>query len=180
MHWSEIIIKTKTQPCLSFLFEDKIWHNKIINMGVDEKTLREIVEEAVPFFKHIGLRLKNVDKDSVTLSLPPAEFLKNHIGTYYAACIFTVAEACGGAIFALKADPLKYIIILKGFSINFLKPVTEEITCTLKVTDEEMKRVLNMVDEKGKYDWTIPLEIKNQEGKTVASATGIYHIRKIG
>jgi acyl-coenzyme A thioesterase PaaI-like protein len=148
-------------------------------MGVDEKTLKEIVEEAVPFFKHIGLRLKGVDRNSVTLSLPPAEFLKNHIGTYYAACIFTVAEACGGAIFALKADPMKYMIILKGFNINFLKPVTDEITCTLRVTDEEMGKVLSIVDEKGKYDWTLPLEVKDAEGRTVASATGIYHIRKL-
>ncbi len=148
-------------------------------MGVDENTLREVVEEYVPFFKHIGLKLKCVEKDAVTLSLPPAEFLKNHIGTYYAAGIFTVAEACGGAIFALKADVEKYIIILKGFNIRFLKPVTDEITCTLRVTDEEMKRVLDIVDEKGKYDWEIPLEVKDRENITVATAVGTYHVRKL-
>lgn len=149
-------------------------------MGVDEKMLKEIVEEYVPFFKLIGLRLKSVEKDSVTISLPPADFLKNHIGTYYAACIFTVAEACGGAIFALNADPTKYIIILKSFTINFIKPVTDEITCTLRVSDEEMKRVLSFVEENGKYDWEVPLEVKNTDGKVVADAKGIYHLRKIG
>lgn len=148
-------------------------------MGVDKDTVKTIVEDAVPFFNLIGLKLNEITNDSVTLSLPFTESVKNHIGTHYAAGIFTVAEACGGAIFALKADITRYLIILKAFEIRFLKPSAEDIYCTLKVSDKEMNEVLKIANDEGKYDWKIEFEVKNKNGDTIATCKGTYHIRKL-
>jgi len=61
-------------------------YNKIMN--VSHEVVRNVVEDLVPFLKTIGIKLKEITPDSVTLYLPKDERIMNHIGSFYAGAIF--------------------------------------------------------------------------------------------
>lgn len=139
--------------------------------------IRLAVEEKIAFVKRTGLKLVDSEPGYVHC-LMPAKGNENHIGSMYAGALFTLAEIPGGALWLSTFDISKTYPIIKSFNIEYHKPALGDITFTTRLSPDEVTRISNECMDKGKSEFTLKGELRNAEGVTVATSTGIYQLRK--
>ncbi|MBI9074253.1 MAG: PaaI family thioesterase [Desulfatibacillum sp.] len=136
----------------------------------------KIIEEGIPFVKRTGLKLLKLDKGYVKLSCP-IKGNENHIGTMYAGALFTLAEIPGGAICWSSFDLSKFFPIIKEMNISYRKPVTTDAYVEFSLSPEEITRIEDEATSKGKSDFILEGELKDESGQVVALSKGLYQLR---
>jgi acyl-coenzyme A thioesterase PaaI-like protein len=112
--------------------------------------------------------------------MAPLKGNDNHIGTMYAGALFTVAEFPVGALYLTTFDVSKYYPIVREMTIQFVRPAKSDVTIELTMSEEEIRRVQAEVDEKGKSDFVLEGEIKDEAGEVVARSKALYQLRSFG
>lgn len=102
----------------------------------------------------------------------------NHIGTIYAGSLFTAGEFIGGPIFIASFDYTRFYPIVKTINIQFKRPATTDVTVEANLSLDEVNAIQKEADEKGKADWKMNLEIKDQAGAVCCLVEGIWQMRK--
>jgi len=138
--------------------------------------LKELFRKGIAFSERAGIAATRLDKDGIDLLMPLRPNI-NHVGTMYAGALFTLAEMMGGAVAMVYFIEHNFIPIVKGLNIKFLKPATSDITATYAMTAEEVARIIAECKEKGKADYSISLELKDQTGLVVSVSEGLYQVR---
>lgn len=138
--------------------------------------LKELFRKGIPFAERAGIRATRLEKDGIDLLMPLRPNL-NHVGTMYAGALFTLAEMMGGAVALVYFMEHNLIPIVKGLSIKFLKPAASDITASYAMNSEEVERIITECREKGKADYSIRLELKDQTGLVVSVSEGLYQVR---
>lgn len=128
------------------------------------------------WIKLSGIQAEIVEQGHIKLTLPVKEMHLNHVNTVYAGSMFTLAEICGGAAFQATYGFDKYAPIVKKAAIRFIKPATTDLTCELKITDEEAMQKIAPIDERGKGDFMMEIPLHDISGETVAIAEINYYI----
>ena len=136
----------------------------------------KIIEEGIPFVKRTGLKLIQLDRGYVRLSAP-IKGNENHIGTMYAGALFTLAEIPGGAISWSSFDLSKFFPIIKEMTISYRRPVTTDAYVEISLSEEEIARIEEEATNKGKSDFILEAEIKDESGQVVAVSKGLYQLR---
>jgi len=142
----------------------------------DAESMRQGFKNSIPFAVRCGIDATSFDKDNVTLKMPLEPNI-NHIGTMYAGALFTLGEMMGGAVAMIYFMEHKLIPIVKGLNIKFIKMAKTDITTTCAMGDDEVLRVIEECQQKGKAEYTINLELKDEEGIVVAVTEGFYQVR---
>ena len=134
--------------------------------------------EAVPFVKTIGLEYVELGPGTATVRLPDRPEQANHVGSQHAGTLFTLAEtASGGAFVTAFAERLGEVTPLaKSAQISYEKIAKGPIDATAKLDDAG--RLLEQLDGDGRVEFQIPVELHDQDGTRVASATVDWHVRK--
>lgn len=101
---------------------------------------------------------------------------KNHIGTMYAGAMFLLAEVPGGIV-SLFEFGSGYFPILKELKMCYLLPATSDLTIEVSMTQAELDAIRQTADEKGKSDFTLTLDLKDDKGVVVAQSVGLYQLR---
>jgi len=138
----------------------------------------QYVETGIDPIRRSGIRLLECRDRHVKLFLP-LEPNKNHLNIMYAGSLCTLAEMSGGAIFGVCFDYFKYVPIVKKIEVRFVKPGLTDVTLVVSLTEDQVGAILKVLEEKGKSDFTLELEIKDTVGDTVVRATGLYQVRNI-
>jgi len=112
--------------------------------------------------------------------MAPLKGNENHIGTMYAGALFTLAEFPVGALYLTTFDVSTCYPIVKEVTIRFLRPAKSDVTIELTMSEEEIRRVQAEVDEKGKSDFVLEGEIKDEAGEVVARSKALYQLRSFG
>ena len=133
---------------------------------------------SVPGIERTGLQVLEL-RDRYARALMPLEGNTNHVGIMYAGSLFTLGEFSGGAIHLVSMDFTKFFPIVKEVSIRFRRPAMTDITMEVTMTEQDAKRLEAEAEEKGKADYELKLELKDQNGETVAEVKGVWQIRKI-
>ncbi len=141
--------------------------------------LCKIFETVVPFSNRAGIKAIEISAERNEIMMPLAPNV-NHIGTMYAGALFTLAEMMGGAVAMTRFGPHGLVPIVKGLNIKFLKPARTDVTVIHALSDEETQEVLDEVEEKGKGNYILKLELKDADGVVVATSEGFYQVRKMG
>lgn len=97
----------------------------------------------------------------------------------YAGSLCTLAEMSGGALFGVCFDYLKYLPIVKNIEVRFVKPGMTDVTLEVSLSPERIIEILTVLEEKGKSDFTLELDLKDSGGDTVVRAVGLYQARRI-
>ena len=137
----------------------------------------KILEESIPSVRKMGLKVLDIAPQRVTLKMPLAGN-ENHVGTMYAAPLFTVAEIPGGAIFLTTFDPFKYFPLIKEMNIRFKKAVRTDVTITSELPSNEVDRMNRELAENGKSEFVLHGEVKDEAGNIVAETVGTYQVRE--
>jgi len=141
------------------------------------KALAGYLESAIGIVRKMGLKVLAMKDGYVKLQMPLKENV-NHVGTMYAGSLFTLGEIMGGAIFVVCFDMNKYYPIVKDVQIRYRRPAQTDITVELSMSAEQVKQLTAALEEKGKVDFPLELQLVDAAGEVVALVQGIWQGRK--
>ena len=144
----------------------------------EHKDLVGYLEKAIKIIDKMGMRILDFKKQSVKIMLPKEPNV-NHIGTVYAGSLFSLADFAGGALFFSAFDLRKYYPLLKEVTITFKRPATTDITAETSMLPEQAERIKKITDETGKADWTLDMELKDEQGNVCCIAHADFQMRKL-
>ncbi|MEV6774106.1 YiiD C-terminal domain-containing protein [Nocardia sp. NPDC051030] len=142
--------------------------------------MNEIVNSAleftIPIAHKMGVQATEV-RPGYAATTVPVEGNGNHFGVMYAGVLFTVAEVLGGALALASFDTAKYYPLVKDLHIYFRKPAATDVTAEATMSEEDIARVAEEADAKGKADYTLKAYVKDANGVVVAETEGLYQLR---
>lgn len=136
-----------------------------------------MVRSVIPVLGHMGLRMVEVAPGRAAAEVP-IEGNANHIGTMYAGVLFSVAEMLGGVLAQATFDGARYVPIVKGADIRFLRPARTSVVARTALDDVEVARVTAEADEQGKAEYVLETEVVDTDGTVVATFRGDYQLRR--
>ena len=142
------------------------------------KDLVIYLEKAIKIIEKMGMRILDFQKQSVKIMLPKEPNV-NHIGTVYAGSLFSLADFAGGVLFYSSFDHRKYYPLLKELTITFKKPATTDITVEASMPSDQVERIKDIVDETGKADWVMDLDLKDEKGNICCIVHGMFQTRRV-
>lgn len=142
------------------------------------KALALYVESGIEGIRRTGLKVLSLRERYVKL-LMPLNGNVNHVGMMYAGSLFTIGEVTGGAIFGASFDMGRYYPLVKELNIRFRRPALTDITLEAILSEEKTANILRELDEKGKADFTLELELHNTDGEPVCVVQGVWQGRKM-
>ena len=99
---------------------------------MDYEAVRQGLEQAIPYNRHLGLDVAEVGDGRGVVRLPDDERLHNHVGSQHAGALFSAGEAASGAAFVgAFAERMGEITPLaRTAEISYLKLAPGPITAT--------------------------------------------------
>ena len=145
----------------------------------DYDAMRDGLEGAIPFNRHIGLEVAEVADGRGVVRLPDDGKLHNHVGTQHAAGLFAAGEAASGAAFlGAFAEHLAGLTPLaRSAEIDYRKLAKGTITATATL-GEDVDALLEKLDSDGKVEFPVAIEMADADGQVVAGMTVSWHVRK--
>lgn len=135
--------------------------------------------ETVPFAKHLGLTLNDVEAGYAVAVLPDAASNANHLGSQHAGALFTAADTASGAAvaatFGQKILGLRPVV--KEASVRFVKLARGPITATARVAGD-LKALAREVDAQGRVAFPVNVTLADATGIEVAAMTFSWHVSK--
>ncbi len=120
--------------------------------------MMEIVQ--IPFVKHLGI-LQQDDR----LWLHPDTVLQNHIGTFHAGAIYTLAETASGM--ALTRDFPKLAgnvtALLRSSEMRYKSPAKTTLYATAQIDKTEAETFLHRLETRGRASINVHVTVKTEE-----------------
>lgn len=123
-----------------------------------------------------GMYLENIEERYVKLVMPLGDLHLNHVGIAYAGSMFAIMELGGALLFQSTYGLDKYVPILKKVEIHYLRPTDKDLVVELRLSEEEAREKIKLIEENGKGDYFLEVLLKDMEGKELAKATINYYI----
>ncbi len=146
----------------------------------DYDALRDGLDGAIPFNKHLGLKVEEIAEGRGVVRLPDRKTLHNHVGSQHAGGLFAAGEAASGAAFvSVFAERMGDLIALaKSAEIDYQKLAEGPISAT-GTLDQDVTELMSTLDgEDGKVEFPVEVEMKDEDGQVVATMTVQWHVRK--
>jgi acyl-coenzyme A thioesterase PaaI-like protein len=134
---------------------------------LDVESVRQMVMDAVPFNRVLGVRVEQVEPESVTLTLPEAPERLNHVGTMHAAAQFGLGEATAGTMTLVAFSDLQrqgYAPVVTDATVSYRKPASGELRGVATLSAEEQAHIRNEIAEGRRPRFTIAVQLFNQRG----------------
>ena len=143
---------------------------------MDMDTIGRLVTDSIPAVKRTGIRTLDIFPGYVKLHMP-LNGNENHVNMMYAGSLFSLAELPGGAVFLSLFDASKYYPVVAEVTIRYLKPAMTDVTLEASLSETEVVRIKAELTEHGKSFYDMELELKDENGVIVATASGRYQAR---
>src|SRR5262245_2621795 len=145
----------------------------------DYEMLRNVLGNAVPMVKYLGLEIVEVGPGRGVVRLPDKPELLNHVKSQHAAGLFAAAEtASGAAMTGALADKLAGMTPLaKSAEISYKRLGKGPITAT-GVLSEDAETIGKRIEADGKAEFEANVEMTDEAGTVVATMTVLWHVSK--
>jgi|SRR4051794_441050 acyl-coenzyme A thioesterase PaaI-like protein len=149
---------------------------------LDPAALAAGMLSAVPFARTLGVQFVAVRADGVltevTVKLPDAQALHNHVGGPHAGALFTLGETASGAVvLAAFRDQLQRAVPLAvRADIGYLKLARGEVTATARL-DRPAADVVAALDAGGRPEFGVDVEIRRADGAVTATMHVVWTLR---
>lgn len=133
-----------------------------------EQQLQEIIHQDIPLTRAMGLKVKEITADSVSL-MAPIEQNVNHQHTAFGGSLFSLAVLSGWCLLLtqLESKGLDGNIVIQDSEIKYLLPVSGDIVAHCQITNSnQLNRFFKMYQRKGMA--RIRLEVKIMMDEAVA------------
>jgi uncharacterized protein (TIGR00369 family) len=147
-------------------------------MELDFDAIAKGMAVAVPYIAHMGIEVTEMSEGAATAVLPDRPELHNHVGSQHAGALFGVAETASGAAFvgafAVRMGDLTPLA--RSAQIAYVKVARGQVEAKAKLgvpADE----ALATLDQDGRVDFSVEVEMTDGEGDVVATATVDWNVR---
>lgn len=142
-------------------------------MTIDPKTFAQLIEDSIPFNKHLGVKLESFDFESarvVTRVEMRDEFIGNSVrGMPHGGLISALIDATAGAAAAVAVREVALIpkIATIDMRVDYLKPAQGEVLFTTAEVMRSGKRVI-----------VVRCDVHDDRGVMVALGTNVFNISR--
>jgi thioesterase domain-containing protein len=143
-------------------------------------TLQAIIDNEIQPAKAMQFRISDYDGNTLSVSAPKAANT-NHHGTVFGGSQYALAAVAGWALLRCKLHEhdLHGTIVVKSASMDYLRPVTSDVTITVELTEpEQLSQAMQAYADSGSANFTLRGLI-SQNGKDAARYTGTYSIKDL-
>ncbi|HEX4307414.1 MAG TPA: DUF4442 domain-containing protein [Solirubrobacterales bacterium] len=147
-------------------------------MDIDFDAIAKGMAVAVPYIAHMGIEVTEMSKGEATAVLPDRPELHNHVGSQHAGALFGVAETASGAAFvgAFAVRMGDVTPLARSAQISYVKVARGAVEAKAKLT-KPASEALATLDQEGRVDFSVEVEMIDGEGDTVATATVDWNVR---
>lgn len=140
-----------------------------------DQLTKNVSDGPTPYINMAGLVAELVEPRHVRLRLPVDPTHKNHVGIAYAGSEFVLAEIAGGTLFMATYGTDRFVPILKGVDIKFVKPGTTDLVADVVLSEEEAAEKIAPIEERGRGDFPLDIVVKDMDGEPVATFAFNYY-----
>lgn len=127
----------------------------------------QMLTQAVPFNRVLGVRVAVVEPERVEVVLPEAAERLNHVGTVHAAAQFGLGEATSGAMVLAAFGDLQaqgVVPLAAEATIRYRKPARGALRGVSTLAREGQERIREEVRETGRARFTLPVQLLDADG----------------
>ena len=136
---------------------------------------RSVVD--LPFNQLIGLQQA---AEPAQLTLPAGGQYLNHLGTVHASALLALAEASSGEFLLKHLGHVEGVVpVVRRLESKFRKPAHGAVTSTVTTAPELCAAVVQDLAAKGRALISIAVELRDQSGAHVLSASVDWFIAKV-
>jgi thioesterase domain-containing protein len=142
-----------------------------------ERKLQEILDSAIPLTQAMGIIVERYSGRELTIIAPLANNF-NHLGTAFGGSLYIacVLSAWGLLYLRLREAGLEGNIVIRKGDVEYLRPVTGDITATGALPpEEEVAAFIETFKNTGKAKMTIHAVIE-VEGKVAVKFEGKFAV----
>jgi uncharacterized protein (TIGR00369 family) len=147
-------------------------------MDIDFDAIAKGMAVAVPYIAHMGIEVTEMSDGAATAVLPDRAELHNHVGSQHAGALFGVAETASGAAFvgafAVRMGDLTPLA--RSAEISYVKVARGAVEAKAKL-GVPAAEALAKLDQDGRIDFAVEVELTDSEGDVVATATVDWNVR---
>ncbi len=145
---------------------------------MEEGMVVGLVEQRCPYAQRTHMRVRTVARveGRVVMALEDSPDNLNAFGLVHAGAICGFAETVAGSALLTHLDPSEYIVLNTILNIRFTAPGRGELTCSARVTSEELGAVMEEVIARGRADKTVDFKVRDESGRVVASGQATFRI----
>jgi acyl-coenzyme A thioesterase PaaI-like protein len=145
---------------------------------MDYDGMRAGLAQMIPFNAFLGIELAELSEGRAVAVLPDRDELKNHVGSQHAGALFTVGEWASGAAFVSAfAERMGEITPLaERGDIHYAAIARGPIRATAEL--EDAAALHRTLDADGRVRFDVKVDLADGEGKTVATMTVGWYVRK--
>jgi len=147
---------------------------------MDAGSVKNLVENLIPFVKKTGVVARSLEPRAVVLALPHDVSNLNPMGIVHAGASFTLAETTAAALCVMSFDISKLSFIGKQVDIRFRRPGKGELTSRAQLAEADVAAASAQALAAGKHDLPITVDVTDAAGEPVASATVTMALRQVG
>ena len=142
------------------------WTDKLPPMlpreGIRRRMLDVILNVGIPFNRWLGLKIKEITPEKVTIESPSTPLRRNHVGTAHACAQALIGEYAAGLVVTQRFPMEGYRIVIGKLEIEYEKAGRG----TLFATATAPETWPELVSEEGWVDMTT--RITNEAGEAVS------------
>jgi uncharacterized protein (TIGR00369 family) len=142
------------------------------------ESIQSLLLELCPLYRHIRLSVESAGNGVYRCRIPLNEQNGNHIGSMHAALQWAAAEMLGGIVMIAKFDISQLFLVVKSLNIHFLKPARTGISAEAKVSDTEVEKIRQKLENCGEASFNIKA-IVSDDSRVVAETEAEYLVRKL-
>jgi len=145
---------------------------------MDLTDLRDGLNAAVPFNRHLGIELTALEPGRCEARLPDRAEQHNHIHSQHAGALFTLADAAsGGAFVSGMAERIAELRpLVRRATIEYTNVAHGPITAHATVNG--LNDALRSLDRDGRANLTVHVSVGDAEGTQIARAEFEWNVKQ--
>jgi len=132
-----------------------------------------------PPFLGAGIRVKHIapDMKSIDVEMKLRWWNANYVGTHFGGSLFAMTDAF--YMLMLMANLGRdYIVWDKAARIRYRKPGKSTVRAEFRLTDAQIDDIREKLKTLQKYEPTLSVEVKDEQGTVIAEVEKLLYVRK--
>ncbi len=130
-------------------------------------------------YRGAGVKVRHLADDftSATVDMPLRWYNRNYVGTHFGGSLYSMIDPFH-MLLIMNRIGRDYVVWDKSAEIEFISPGRGTVTAHFEVTEQELETIREKTANGQKYLPTFTVDIKDEQGKLVATAKKVLYIRK--
>lgn len=132
-----------------------------------------------PPYLGAGIRVEHIAHDyrSATVSLRQCWYNGNYFGSHFGGSLYAMTDPFY-ALMVLHNLPPGYRVWDKAAAVQYLAPARGRVWARFELNDEDVQQILRMTDGGDKHLHLFAVDVRDEEGMTVAKVEKIIYVRR--